>query len=136
MAQFVAKTCYLTLAGVDLSDHVVSATLTSNSEIIDSTAMGSTTTSRSFLGGLLNWQLEVEFQSDYATGKVESTLTALVGTSVAMVFRPATGAKAAGNPEYTGNAFLESFPVIANTVGELAKTRLMFRGTGALSRTT
>lgn len=144
MVQYVAKSCYFACDNgtadslVDLSDHVISATLTVNGEVIDNTAMASGTTSRAFLGGLLNWQLEVELQQDYASAKVDATLFPRIGggTYNTVEYRPVAGSRSATNPGYTGEAILESYPVISNTVGELAKTRVVFRGNGALSRST
>lgn len=135
MAQFVSKTIFLSVATVDLSDHVTRATLTVDQEAIDVTALGATTTTRIFTPGLINWSLEVEFQQDYAASKVDATLWGLLGNAaIAIVFRPTNGAKAATNPEFTGTVMLETYPAISAQVGSLSMSSAKFKATGALAR--
>jgi hypothetical protein len=137
MSSFVPKDCYVKINNIDLSDHVTDATLTVNGEQVDDTGMGAGTTYRCFLTGLLNWSLEVEFKQDYESGKVDATLWPLMGASAFTVeYRPRSGSRSGTNPAYTGSALLEAYPVISNRVGEMAKSRVVFRGSGTLSRLT
>ena len=132
MAESVFTNAHVSLGAVDLSDHVRQVTLSYSSEVQDSTAMSADTRTR--LGGLLDWSLNIEFNQDYATSKVDQTLFSLVGTSVAVELRPDAGAASATNPEYTGNAILESYQPMGGTVGEMHVSPVTLTGTGTLAR--
>jgi predicted secreted protein len=134
MAESVASNFFLSVGGVDLSDHVRSLTLSHEGETVDITAMGDT--SREMLGGLKSWSMEVEFNQDFAAAKVDATLFPLLATTVALVFRPDTGAVSATNPEFTGNAILTSYPPLAGSVGDAHVTSVSFTGSGDLARAT
>jgi len=134
MAQFVLTDAVLTVAAVDLSDHVKSVTLNYSSGETDDTAMGATALSR--LGTLLDWSLDVEFMQDYASNEVDATLFSLVGTSVALTVKPTSAATSATNPEFQGNGILLTYPPLSGSVGELAMTSVNFAGNGALTRAT
>lgn len=137
MAAFVSKTVFLSVEGVDLSDHVTRAVLTVDAEKIDVTALGSTTTTRIFTPGLLNWSLEVDFQQDYAASKVDATLWPLLGSAaVSIIFRPTNAAVGATNPQFTGECMIESYPAISAQVGSLSMSTAKFAASGALSRAT
>lgn len=134
MAELIFENAFLSIGGVDLSDHIRQLTLNYQAELQDITAMGDN--SRERLGGLKDWSLEAEFNQDFAAAKVDATLFALVGTSVAIVIRPDTGVVAATNPEYTGNAILESYPPLSGAVGDAATAAAGFQGNGDLARAT
>lgn len=132
MADFVVIDGFISLGGVDLSAFVTSFTVNYSSELQDTTAMGDN--SRTRIGGLKDWSLEVEFNQDYEASAPDVTLFSLVGTSVAIILRAASGAKSATNPEYTGNAILETYPPIGGSVGDKAVTTASFQGNGDLAR--
>lgn len=137
MAILVHKNIFLSVEGTDLSDHVTRATLTVDQEAIDVTSLGASTTTRIFNAGLINWSLEVEFQEDYASSKVNATLWGLMGSNVvSIIFRPTNAAVGAANPQFTGECMLESFPVISAQVGALSMCTAKFRAAGALARAT
>ncbi len=121
MANIVLKDAYVMINAVDLSDHVKSVTLNYKAELQDDTAMGDD--GRSRLGGLLDWDADVEFYQDYAASKVDATLFPLVGAAAfAVKIRPTSGAISATNPEYQGNGVLENYQPVAGAVGENAMT--------------
>lgn len=117
---------------VDLSDHVKSVTINTGAEALDDTAMGDTT--RSNLGGLLTWGISVDFEQDYASGKVDATLYPLVGTTTTIVVKPDAGSTAATNPKRTGTALLTSYDPVGGTVGDLHMTQAQFVAAGTLTR--
>ena len=131
MADFVLKNAYVSINSVDLSDHVRSLTLTYESESVDNTAMGDTT--HSFIAGLLDLTFTVEFYEDHASSKVQQTLFPLIGAAAfACAVRPVNTTIAATNPEYQFNAIIESYPLVAGSVGEMAMASVTFRkGDGA-----
>lgn len=134
MAEFILKNPFVSVGGVDLSDHVKQLTVNHSAEIKDITAMGSN--SRVRLGGLKDWSVDLEFNQDFASGSVHATLFSAVGTSVAVVIRPDAGAKSATNPELTGNAILESYPPLGGSVGDESVTSASLQGSGDLSSAT
>lgn len=117
--------------GVDLSDHVRSLTLNYEAEILDDTAMGTSGT-RSAKPGLKNWTLSVDFYQDFAVGSVDATLFPLIGAAAFPVrVRPVkASAISTTNPEYQGNAVLESYPPLTGEVGALAMATASFRAGG------
>jgi len=132
MAQFVLTDASITVAAVDLSDHVQSITLDDGADIVDASNMGDTYHAR--LGALKDWSVQVTFQQDFASGKVDPTLDTLVGTSVALVIKADSGAVSATNPSWSGNAILESYQIIGGGVGDLAISPVTFQGNGNLTR--
>lgn len=136
MGTMVNSNPKLVVNAVDLSDHVRSATLTWQAQEVDNTTAGSTGYSSS-LPGLLGWSLAVQFAQDYASAKVDATLSAIMagGVAVAVSYVPVNTTVAATNPNYNGNAILTTYPQ-GGSVGALAETSVTFKGTGVLARTT
>lgn len=133
MAFIVLKDASVTINSVDLSDHVKQVTIKYSADIHEDTAMGATSKSR--LAGLKDWSADIEFYQDYATGKVDATLFPLVGAaSFPIHIKPASGAIAADNPDYTGNAVLPDYSPISGSVGDLMSTSVTFQGDGDLTR--
>lgn len=135
MAHLILKDASLTVNSVDLSDHVRSLTLNYEGELQDDTNMGDTT--RINLAGLLNWSIEVEFSQDFAASEVDATLFPLVGAAAfSCVVKPTSDSVSTSNPSFTGNAVLESYPILANAVGDQATTSVTFKSAGTLARAT
>ena len=136
MAELVYKNAHLTINAVDLSDHVRSLTLTHSAEMGDKTAMSNN--SRRRIAGLKDWNIAVEFNHDFAAAKIDATLNGLVGAaSFPIIMRPDAGAVSATNPQYTGSALLESYPVVQGGVGDApATTSITMPGDGDLARAT
>lgn len=135
MANLVFKNAYVLINSVDLSDHVRQVTLNYKAEQQDDTAMGDSARSR--IPGLLDWDLDIEFFQDYASGKVDATLFSLVGAApFAIAVRPVNTTIASTNPEYQGNAVLESYQPMGGAVGENLMAPTKFMGVGVLTRDT
>lgn len=134
MATSVLTDGFVSIDGNDVSDHVVSVTLTYEAESLDETAMGDTT--RVMKGGLKAWSFEIEMHSDFAASAEDSIIFPLIGTVVVVIFRPTSSAVSTSNPNYTGSALITSYPPFGNTVGELATTTISGVSAGALSRAT
>ena len=134
MAVFVFNDGFFSFADEELSDHVKSAQLTLEGDILDITAMGAT--SRAKKGGLLDWKVEVEFYADFAASEVYATLFDLVGGDASgdgdtLIFAPTSDAASGTNPHFTGTAILQNFP-FGGTVGEVAMQTCVFEGSGDL----
>lgn len=133
MAQIVLKDASITINSVDLSDKSNSVELNYEVEAVEVTAFGG---NRSFIGGLQNNSVTVEFMQDFAATEVEATIFPLVGTQTTIVIKPTSDAVSATNPSYTiTGAYLASHTPVAATVGELAMTSLTFTG-GTLAKST
>ena len=121
MANIVLKNAYVMINAVDLSDHVKQVTLNYKAELQDDTAMGDS--GRSKIAGLLDWDADIEFFQDYAASKVDATLFPLIGVAAfAVKIRGVNTTISATNPEYQGNAVLESYSPVAGSVGDNAMT--------------
>lgn len=135
MATIVLTDAFVSINGVDLSDHVKSVTLPYAAEMLDDTVMGDDT--RSNKGGLKTWSITIEFLNDWAANEVDATLFPLVGSTFTIIVRPVnTGGVSATNPNFTGTGILESYPPLGNQVGELATTSVTVQSAGTLSRAT
>ena len=133
MAQLVLTNADITVNGVVLSDRANSVELNYEVESVEVTAFG---TNRSFIGGLQNNTITIEFMQDFAAAETEATIYPLVGTQTSVTVRPSSAATSATNPLYTvTGTFLSSHTPVSATVGELAMTSLTFTG-GTLVKTT
>ena len=135
MATFLSNDAFVSIGGVDLSDHCIQAGCNYDADALDDTAMGDTTHSNK--GGLKNWGMNFEFFQDYATGSVDLTLTTIVGTTTTCTVRAvSTGGVSATSPNYTGLGMVQSYNPIAGNVGDMAKCSVVIVPAGNISRAT
>ena len=133
MAQLVLKDADITVNGVVLSNRANSVELNYEVESVEVTAFGG---NRSFIGGLQNNTITIEFMQDFAAANVEATIFPLVGQQTSVTVRASSTATSATNPLYTvSGTFLSSHTPVSAAVGELAMTSLTFTG-GTLVKTT
>ena len=133
MPAIVLTNADITVNGVVLSDRANSVELNYEVESVEVTAFG---TNRSFVGGLQNNTITIEFMQDFAAAETEATIYPLVGTQTTVTVRPGAQATSATNPLYTvSGTFLSSHTPVSATVGELAMTSLTFTG-GTLVKST
>ena len=134
MASFAFIDAVVTVNSVALTGFVRSATITTSADELDDTAMGDTYRSR--IGGLKDWSVSVEFNSDFAAAAVDVTLWALLGTTTTVTVKPTTAGPGATNPNYSGPVLVSQVNPIGNSVGDLATVSVQWPGAGALSRLT
>ena len=136
MATLVLYNAYLSVAGVDLSDHVQSLVLNTGQAMQDATKMGDQAVTNT--AGLATWSLDVTFLQDYAASKVDATLEPLLGlgNTAAIIVNPAGSSTATANPKYSGTAILESYNPIGGAVGDNAVASATFQSAGDLTRAT
>ena len=133
MAQIVLTNADITVNGVVLSNRANSVELNYEVESVEVTAFGG---NRSFVGGLQNNTITIEFMQDFVAANVEATIYPLVGQQTSVTVRPTAAATSATNPLYTvTGTFLSSHTPVSGAVGELAMTSLTFTG-GTLVKTT
>lgn len=128
MPTLIYTDALVSINGIDLSDHVRSVQLNYEAEILDDTAMGTSGT-RSNRPGLKNWTLTVEFYQDFAAASVDATLFALIGaTAFPIIVRPVKATVVGPtNPNFTGDAVLESYPPITGEIGVIGMASATFR---------
>ena len=134
MAEIVLTDVSVTFGGVDLSDHVRSITLDYSAEPQDITAMTDTTRQR--IGGLKDWSVSIEFNQDFAASEIDATFFSQVGSTLAFVGKPTSGAVSATNPSFSGTALLESYDPISGSIGDVHTASIQLSAAGNLTRAT
>ena len=137
MATLHFRNAMLQIGSTDLSDHVESVSLNYASEMLDETAMGDSTRIRK--GGLKDWSVEANAHQDFDINEWDSTLFALVGTTVCIEVRPqniCTSSAANGNARFTGTVVLETYNPMGGSVGTLLDASATFQSAGDLTRRT
>lgn len=135
MATLILKDAFISVAGVDLSDHAHQLQLSYSADEVEDTNFGDAT--HLFMtGALKNWSMSVTFAQDYAAGSVDDTLFPLVGESAALVIRPVNAVASSTNPEFGGTGVLTSYPPLGGSVGERATVEASFSAASDLTRAT
>jgi hypothetical protein len=134
MSSFVFTDGYISIASNVISSDGRSATVNYSAEQQDDTAFGDTTRSR--LGGLKDWTIDLEFNQDHAASHVDAVMFSLVGTVVAVEIRPTSGSRSPTNPGYNGQGLIASYSPVGAGVGETAKARVQVVAAGTLARST
>lgn len=135
MSEFAHENAYFIFNSVDLSNKTRSAQINGTGEQLDKTAMGST--SRTYIIGLLDSSISVEFNDDLAAGSVDATIFAAYAarTNVTGVYRAVNAAISTSNPEYQFTIVPNQWN-IGGSVGQLATKSLQYPISGALVRDT
>lgn len=118
MAEFMLNDASVTINSVDLSSYVTSVTLSQSADSLETTAMGDT--ARTFIGGLTNGTVDIDFNADFAASKTEATIYPLIGTVTTVVVKPASGSVSATNPSFTCSCVVTEWDSINGSIGELA----------------
>jgi hypothetical protein len=140
MASVVFKNAQVLLVTTteDISDHVTRIRLNRTYDLHDDTRMGMTDHSR--ISGLGTWAFEFEVLQDFQStgGAIDKILNriAAAGVPIKIAVRPYKGVdRSSDNPEYSGDAILESYTPMDGAVGDLLKTTVPFQSAGSLTRT-
>ena len=135
MAELIGgATATLTIGGVDLSDHISSATLEKNADEVETTAFGDA--SRTLIGGLQSGVLTINFHQDYAASEVDATISPLVGSLTAFVFKPTNAVVGSTNPSESGSVFVNSYTPISAEAGTLSTFSVSWPTSGTITRAT
>lgn len=126
----------VTVAGVDLSDHVDSVEVQTNTDSIDVTAMGQT--AHNVAPGLRTDKFVVTFIQDFGAAKVDATLFPLLGnTGFTVVVKPVNTSVSSTNPSFTGTCCLMTYSPLAGKVGARSDSQVEFPcASGAIVRAT
>ncbi len=133
MSEFAYLNARLTVNAVDLSDHLRSSQLNGTGDTLDKTAMGQA--ARTFLMGLRNWGVSVEFNDDLAGSSVDVTLwnAHIGGVAVPIAWRPENDTISATNPEFQWDSLINEYNV-GGSVGALATKSLNWQADGDVTR--
>lgn len=113
------------VAGVDLTDHVKSITINYDYDDVEITAMGAT--AKAHAAGLRDDSIEVEYYQDFATGKVDATINALLGGSGATVIVQTSGTTVStSNPKYTLIGIPFTYSPMDASVGDASMTKVKY----------
>ena len=134
MAEFMLNNASVTVNSVDLSSYVTSVTLSQSADSLETTAMGDT--ARTFIGGLTNGTVDIDFNADFAASKTEATIFPLVGTTTAVVVKPVDASVSATNPSYTFNVVVTEWDTLNGSIGELATHSVSWQIAGAITKAT
>ena len=118
---------YLTVNGVNLSDHVTAMSVETNRDEVDVTAMGAV--QKVQMPGLGDATITVTFLMDYAAGSVDATLSPLSSTSTPFTVeaRPVNAARSTTNPGYQMSALMYGYSPIGGSVGDALTVDVTFR---------
>ena len=132
MAKLVLTNPSITVAGVDLSDHIANITLETKYDIVETTAFGSTAKSR--VAGLADNSISLDFHQDFAAGSVEATIYPLLGTNQTIIIKPVAGTTTTTNPQYTVTAVIADWTPLKAGVGQLATASVTWPVSGTVTK--
>ncbi len=127
MAITALTDAYVSYGGQDLSDHVQKLTVNLSSDEVEVTAMGGT--AHSFIPGLRADEVQITFFQDYASNKVDATLSTYQGstTGATMIIKPTSATVSATNPTYTAVMTPYSYHPLDGSVGDASTTDVTFK---------
>ena len=124
MAIFLSNGVVVTLSGVDLSNHVTSATINRSFDELEVTAMGDT--AHKFVKGLEASTITLDFLNDTASSSVLQTLQQHWGTTQALTLKQTSAAISATNPEYQTTVLINNTTDINGAVGDISTQSITF----------
>ena len=139
MARLVLTNVNITVAGVDLSDHIASVTLGSTYDVVETTAFADGNVpqaAKNRIAGLVDNSVTLEFHQDFAAASVEATIYPLLGTIAAVEVQPVNAAISVDSPLYTFNALISEWTPLNGAVGELATASVTWPISGQITKDT
>ncbi|CAB4184383.1 hypothetical protein UFOVP1482_12 [uncultured Caudovirales phage] len=134
MAKFVAIDYKVTINGTDFSSSINSVDLSIESAEVETTAFGSTFTTR--VGGLKSASITLDFHQDFGSSSVDSVLFPLLNSLATVVLVPTSGTVSATNPSYTAVCLVNQYQPFASAVGDLATLSVTWPTSGTVVRAT
>jgi hypothetical protein len=135
MAKTVLGDVKVVLGGVDLLNLVSAITVTLSKDLLETTGMGDTSKTR--VAGFQDWSADITFFDDLAVGSLNASMfTWVTSTTVITAAFKSIDAAAISttNPEYQGNCWVQTAPVLSGAVGQVAGGTLRLVGDGPLIR--
>jgi hypothetical protein len=116
MAKLVFTNAYITVNGVDFSDHIASVEISQSADEIETTAFGSSWRSR--VAGLKDGSVKLDWHQDFASS-VDATLSSAWGAVGTVIILPNGSAASSSNPRWTCPVVLSSYNPVAGSSGDL-----------------
>lgn len=122
MSKLVLRDCFISVDGVDLSDHISSVEVSLSKEEVETTNFGGAGKER--VHGLKDDAFTLNFQQDFDAASVDATLYPLydLEDEFVVIVRPTKAVVSATNPQYTGTCILLEYQPLNGDVGSLAET--------------
>jgi hypothetical protein len=124
MPKLVLTNAFVSINGINLSDHIASVSLATQYDLVETTQFGQT--SKRFVAGLAANSISFEFHQDFQAGSVESVIYPLLGTATTCRIKPRDTTRSTSNPEYimdgtngSGTILISEWTPLNATVGEL-----------------
>ena len=136
MARIVLTDAFVTINGVNLSDHIASITISESTDIVETSAFSSTA-AKTRISGLEDNSVTLEFHQDFAASNVEATINgspSLVGTVTTIVARPTSASAGATNPQYTFSALCSEWTPLNGAIGELSTASVTWPISGVITK--
>jgi hypothetical protein len=124
MAIYLSNGVVVTLASVDLSDHVTAVTINRSFDELEVTAMGDS--AHKFVKGLEASTITLDFLNDTATSKVNQTLQSNWGSTVALTIKQTSAAISATNPEFQTTVLVNNTQDVNGAVGDISTQSITF----------
>lgn len=134
MAKLVLTNPVITVAGVDLSDHIASVTLTKSFAEVATTAFGDTAVTR--VAGLGDHSIALEFHEDFAAAEVYATISPLVGLTTTVSVKPVNSTTTTTNPSFLATVLVTEWPLLNGAVGDLASASVTWPISGNITTST
>ena len=134
MAVFLNNGVVVTVASVNLSDHVTSVTLNRAADELEVTAMGDS--AHKFVKGLEASSLTIDFLNDTAALNVLPTLQTAYGTIVTVTLKQTSAITSPTNPLYTMSCLVNNLTDINGAVGDIGTQSLTWTVTSPVVITT
>ena len=134
MAVFLNNGVVLTVATVDLSDHVTAVTINRSFDELEVTATGDS--GHKFIKGLEASSITIDFLNDTASAEVLPTLQAAWGTNAVITVKQTNAVVSATNPLYTMTCLINNTTDINGSVADLSTQSVTFNVSGTIAVTT
>jgi hypothetical protein len=135
MARIVLTDAFVTINGVNLSDHIASITISESTDTVETSAFSNSAKTR--VSGLEDNSVTLEFHQDFAASNVEATINgspSLVGTVTTIVARPTSASAGATNPQYTFSALCSEWTPLNGAIGELSTASVTWPISGVITK--
>jgi len=134
MARIVLTDAKVTINSVNLSSFIASVSLSTTTDVIETSAFSSAA-AKTRIAGLQDNSVTLEFHQDFATSSVEATIYPLLGTNTTIVVSP-TSTVSASSPSYSFSATVSEWTPLNGGVGELATASVTWPISGAITKAT
>lgn len=134
MADLILIQPVITMGGDDLTSFFREMSLEIDVDLQPSTIFG--VQWLTFTAGQKTWVMTFDFIQDFDSAAFDEIMWGLLGVETTVAVRPKFAVPSLSNPQYGGQAILESYPPFGTAVGELVDGFITMRGTGELTRTT